>query len=893
MAKYLDKEGLETYEATVKGRLKNKQDTLESGTNIKTINNESIIGSGNIDIQGGSEDYTDLTNKPQINGVTLSGNKTTSDLGITIPTKVSDLTNDTGFITNTVNNLTNYYTSSNTYTKTEVDQLIGAISTLDIQIVQTLPATGSTSTIYLVPKTASTNDNYDEYIYVSNSWEHIGSTEVDLSNYYTKTETDNKYALKSLYGNTAINVGRKASTTVGNHSTALGENTEASGYRSYAEGSGTKSTSYDTHAEGTNTEANYQSAHAEGQNTKATGLSTHAEGLGSQASGEAAHAEGYHTKASGDYQHVSGKYNIEDSNGTYAEIIGNGTANNSRSNARTLDWSGNEVLAGSLTINGNQTVTTTGDFKTINSSSILGSGDISVSTFSGSYNDLTNKPIYDASYILVGQTITNEQYNELANACNNKNIINLRGLPVYSSNPQMGNTLILWYIDDYGVIHIISVSKTSNNHTVTEDEELLLNENNIWDYVGPVYANIAQYYDSTSTYNIGDYVLHGEEGETYANLYKCTTAVTTPEDFDSTKWTQVITMDEIKGKQDALVSGTNIKTINNTSILGSGNITAITSETDPVFSASAAAGISSSDISNWNGKLDYEEIANGTTFNIWNETSSWSANTTKLYKFLGNATIKYDGSDSSIGYTISRGFMILAKGNSITEFIILSGTLYAGGFTTATGGDWYDGLSTSDIINNLTTSTSGNGVLDAYQGYVLKGLVDTNSTNIGDLTNLTTTTKTNLVSAVNEVNEKNIMTLRPNGNKSITISSTYGSGSRIPLDTLQASIGNKLTNNSNKIVVGDGVNHIKVSAYSQIKGIANSIELLIRQNGNMVGLVGNTHQNTNQWLAYAMVDIVLSVQEGDSIDLAVRAAATGTIVLGGNDYTHLTVEVID
>ena len=107
-----------------------------------------------------------------------------------LPTKVSDLTNDTGFITNTTNNLTNYYTKTNTYTKTEVDQLIGAISTLDIQIVQTLPATGSTSTIYLVPKTASTNDSYDEYIYVNNNWEHIGSTEVDLSNYYTKTQTD-------------------------------------------------------------------------------------------------------------------------------------------------------------------------------------------------------------------------------------------------------------------------------------------------------------------------------------------------------------------------------------------------------------------------------------------------------------------------------------------------------------------------------------------------------------------------------------------------------------------------------------------------------------------------------------------------------------------------------
>ena len=34
-----------------------------------------------------------------------------------LPTKVSDLTNDSGFITNTVNNLTNYYTTANTYTK--------------------------------------------------------------------------------------------------------------------------------------------------------------------------------------------------------------------------------------------------------------------------------------------------------------------------------------------------------------------------------------------------------------------------------------------------------------------------------------------------------------------------------------------------------------------------------------------------------------------------------------------------------------------------------------------------------------------------------------------------------------------------------------------------------
>lgn len=44
--------------------LAGKQDTLVSGTNIKTINNESLLGSGNIEIQGGSGDGadTDLSN---------------------------------------------------------------------------------------------------------------------------------------------------------------------------------------------------------------------------------------------------------------------------------------------------------------------------------------------------------------------------------------------------------------------------------------------------------------------------------------------------------------------------------------------------------------------------------------------------------------------------------------------------------------------------------------------------------------------------------------------------------------------------------------------------------------------------------------------------------------
>lgn len=52
---------------------------------------------------GGASDYADLNNKPGINGVTLSGNKTAAQLGLAaaddVPTKTSQLQNDVGFLT--------------------------------------------------------------------------------------------------------------------------------------------------------------------------------------------------------------------------------------------------------------------------------------------------------------------------------------------------------------------------------------------------------------------------------------------------------------------------------------------------------------------------------------------------------------------------------------------------------------------------------------------------------------------------------------------------------------------------------------------------------------------------------------------------------------------------
>lgn len=104
---------------------------------------------------------------------------------------------------------------------------------------------------------------------------------------------DNTYALKSKYGDSTINVGRKAGTDVGNYSTAEGVDTTASGTATHAEGAGTIANGARCHAEGLWTIASGSANHAEGTDTTANGNnSCHAEGRETTASGIATHAEG-------------------------------------------------------------------------------------------------------------------------------------------------------------------------------------------------------------------------------------------------------------------------------------------------------------------------------------------------------------------------------------------------------------------------------------------------------------------------------------------------------------------------------------------------------------------------------------------------------------------------
>lgn len=151
---------------------------------------------------------------------------------------------------------------------------------------------------------------------------------------------DDIYLSKDLKVNNSITVGARTGK-IGDFSSSFGLGCEASGDCSHAEGSSTTALGVASHAEGESTTASDAYSHAEGYKTTASGISSH--------------AEGSNTIASCENQHVQGRYNINDTEGEYLHIVGNGSSENNRSNAHTLDWEGNAWYAGKLSQEGTPT----------------------------------------------------------------------------------------------------------------------------------------------------------------------------------------------------------------------------------------------------------------------------------------------------------------------------------------------------------------------------------------------------------------------------------------------------------------------------------------------------------------------------------------------------------
>lgn len=68
--------------------------------------------------------------------------------------------------------------------------------------------------------------------------------------------------------------------------------------------------------------------------------------------GDYSHSEGWSTVAASEAQHAQGRFNKADCSDKYAHIVGNGTSSTNRSNAHTLDWSGNAWYQGDVYVGG-------------------------------------------------------------------------------------------------------------------------------------------------------------------------------------------------------------------------------------------------------------------------------------------------------------------------------------------------------------------------------------------------------------------------------------------------------------------------------------------------------------------------------------------------------------
>ena len=146
------------------------------------------------------------------------------------------------------------------------------------------------------------------------------------------------YALKSKYGDTTINVGRKEGTYAGEGSTAEGQNTTANNACSHAEGSVTVASGVCSHAEGVGTVASGTYSHSEGDSTTASGVRSHAGGSDSVASGDSSFAHGKNAQALYDHEVAFGQYNISYPNLLFS--VGDGTSESTRHNAFDITKTG-------------------------------------------------------------------------------------------------------------------------------------------------------------------------------------------------------------------------------------------------------------------------------------------------------------------------------------------------------------------------------------------------------------------------------------------------------------------------------------------------------------------------------------------------------------------------
>lgn len=208
-------DGRDAYTIAVEGGYKGTEEEYNNALTIAPvavdkINNADITptkDSTNLVLSGGVKDAIDSLN---------------SDFNADLATINSSITNLSDEIDNIVNveigdqlksSIIDNLTSSDTEKALSARQgkvlkeLIDNLANLQITVVDTLPTTGESNIIYLVKKASTGTDIHDEYVYVEGNWEKIGTTDVDLTNYYTKTQVDSiKDTLDNKISNNTLSI---------------------------------------------------------------------------------------------------------------------------------------------------------------------------------------------------------------------------------------------------------------------------------------------------------------------------------------------------------------------------------------------------------------------------------------------------------------------------------------------------------------------------------------------------------------------------------------------------------------------------------------------------------------------------------------------------------------
>lgn len=139
-----------------------------------TTTNDGLMSSAQVSklsrIQDGAEENKIAVIKR--NGTIL--NPTDKTIDITVPVNVSDLTNDSKFVT-----------------RTTLDDLLANVNSIKYEYVTSLPTTGEKDVIYVVPSPEPVDKNVKtEYFWTGTEYEKFGefSSDVDLTGHWSKTE---------------------------------------------------------------------------------------------------------------------------------------------------------------------------------------------------------------------------------------------------------------------------------------------------------------------------------------------------------------------------------------------------------------------------------------------------------------------------------------------------------------------------------------------------------------------------------------------------------------------------------------------------------------------------------------------------------------------------------